>query len=296
MEPKDLPPEFDPKVYKELHGDLQHMDATQLRTHYLEFGETEGRRSHVLSNRIEFSALASGSILEIGPFASPTMVGEYVQYADIYSSVELRHRASELGLEVSNVPEINWVVRPTDLSGISEAFDCVFSSHNVEHQPNFFLHLQQVERLLRDKGRYLIAVPDHRYCFDHFKPVSTIDEILGAYLERDEVHSARSVIQRLRLVTHNDAIRHWDGDHGVVGINPDYPDLKGAELVRQAIAEYELMGSAPMNEHSWFFTPSSFREIIDVANEIGITSLGVERLYPTLRGGIEFWVVLRKNP
>ena len=290
------PQEFDAQLYKNLWTDLADMSEAELAVHYQEFGREEGRRCHQIVDRSQFASIADGMVLEIGPFASPVIKGPQARYADILPTEQLKKNAVELGLDDSSVPNIDWVVEPTDLSPIDQTFDSVFSSHAIEHQPNLVKHLQQVESLLNEGGRYFLAIPDHRYCFDHFKPTSTIDEVIGTYLEAPRAHSARSVIQRLRLNTHNDSVRHWEGDHGSIGDNPYYPDLKGLELIRQAVNEFDAMGSTPLNEHSWFFTPEEFRKIISTCFELGLIQLTVERLYPTMRGSIEFWAILCKQP
>jgi len=272
------------------------MSVEQAARHYEEFGRNEGRRSHCLADRIQFCALAPFHTLEIGPFAFPCLRGERIQYADIYSTEKLRAIAESSGFDQSKVPDIDFVVAPTDLSSVVGSFEGVFSSHVVEHQPDLVGHLQQVSRLLGDGGVYLLAVPDHRYCFDHYKPLSTIEEILGAHLEGHKWHSARSVIQRLTLLTHNDPVRHWAGDHGICGDNPNYHGLDRRALLQRAIHEYESVDGKPPNEHSWFFTPESFRSIMDDLSSLDLTDLRLERLYPTMWNAIEFWVILTKVP
>jgi len=290
------PREFEVDTYLTLHDDLQHMSIDQAVRHYEEFGEKEGRRSHSLVDRSHFVALAPEHSLEIGPFAFPCLRGERVEYADIYPTEELRSIAKSSGFDQSKVPDINHIVAPTDLSAVTGSFDGVFSSHVVEHQPDLVRHLQQVSRLLVGGGSYFLAVPDHRYCFDHFKPESTIEEVLGAHLDGHQWHSARSVIQRLTLLTHNDAMRHWAGDHGTLGENPSYPGLDRRALLRRSIDEFESYEGKPPSEHSWFFTPSSFRSIINDIVSLELIDLRLERLYPTMRNSIEFWVILTKDP
>ena len=60
-----------------------------------------------------------------------------------------------------------------------------------------------------------MLVPDKRYCFDFSLPQSSIADVLAAYIEKRMVHSACSVLEHRALLTHNDAVRHWRGDHGV---------------------------------------------------------------------------------
>lgn len=295
MNVRHFPEEFRVDIYLSLYGDLQHMSAEQAYVHYCEYGEEEGRRAHELSDRKEFCALAPEQSLEIGPFAFPCLKGDRVEYADIYSTDELREIARKSGFDHNAVPTIDYVVAPTDLTAIQTRFEGAFSSHVVEHQPDVIKHLQQVSSLLVDGGSYFVAIPDHRYCFDHFKPASTFEEVLGAFLDQHEWHSARSVIQRLTLLTHNDAVRHWAGDHGSLGENPEHPGWSRRQLLEQSMEEFTSWAGKPPNEHSWFFTPRTFRSMIDESASLGLVDFRVDRLYPTMRNSLEFWAILTKG-
>ena len=292
----ELPLEFDPSVYRSLHTDLVKFSESELRAHYDRYGLREGRRAHAIPDRASFAALISTEhALEIGPYAQPLLRGPRVKYADIYSTAALREMAPSTNLDPAGVPEIDWVVAPHDLGAIDEMFDAVLSSHAIEHQPNLVGHLRQVSRLLRPGGRYVLLVPDHRYCFDHFKTPSTIVDVLDADAGKVRLHDPRSLILSRLLITHNDAARHWRGDHGEPEHNPHFPADDRIKLLRDAL---ELLRSAPsalFNDHAWFFTPDTFRQIINDLTSLELIDFRLERLYPTLRDTLEFWAVLRKQ-
>ena len=44
---------------------------------------------------------------------------------------------------------------------------------------------------------------------------------------------------------------------------------------------------------AWYFTPDSFRFLIDALASIGLSPFRVERVYRTLRSSNEFYAVLR---
>jgi SAM-dependent methyltransferase len=292
----ELPLEFDPDIYRSLHADLAKFSVSELRAHYDRFGLREGRRSHSIPDRSAFAALINTELaLEIGPYAQPLLRGSHVKYADIYSTAALREMAPAMNLDPAGVPEIDWVVAPHDLGTIDEMFDAVLSSHAIEHQPNLVGHLRQVSRLLRPGGRYMLLVPDHRYCFDHFKTASTTVDVLDADARNVRLHDPRSLILSRLLITHNDAARHWSGDHGEPEHNPHFPDDDRIKLLRDALELLRTAPSALLNDHAWFFTPSSFRGIINDLTALELIDFRLERLYPTLRDTLEFWGVLRKR-
>ena len=290
------PLDFDATTYRSLHPDLAHLDDQLIQAHYERHGKAEGRRAHTLASRVEFAQLLSGErTLEIGPFALPLIRGPQVRYADIYSTTHLQEIAPAHGFNPLGVPEIDWVVEPGDLSSINETFDAVISSHAIEHQPNFVGHLRQVSDLLRAEGRYFILAPDHRYCFDHFKPTSTIVDVLDAYVRNVRLHDPKTVILNRYKMTHNDAARHWDGDHGDADLNPHFPSADRPTLLRDALTFLQTAPGAIYDNHAWCLTPDTFAAIISDLGQLELIDFHLERLFPTMRNTLEFWAILRKN-
>jgi|688.fasta_scaffold636469_1 hypothetical protein len=293
---RKLPPDFDAGIYRSLHTDLNGFSDNQLAAHYRDYGRQEGRRAHSIQDRNAFAELiANDRALEIGPYAQPLLRGPHVRYADIYSTAQLRAMAPAANLDPERIPDIDWVVAPTNLEAIDEKFDAVLSSHAIEHQPNLVGHLRQVSELLLDEGRYLLLVPDHRYCFDHFKTPSTIVDVLDAFARNVAKHDPKSLILSRLLITHNEPSRHWSGDHGLPEHNPHFPHDDRITLLASALELLNKASDALYNDHAWFFTPDSFVSIMNDLKVLGLTNLHVERLYPTLRNTLEFWVVLQKR-
>ena len=93
-----FPSEFDVDIYRTLHDDLATMSVEQAVHHYSEFGEDEGRRSHSLSDRMQFGQLAPERTLEIGPFAFHVYV---VRRSSMRTSIQLRNFVILLRLQAS---------------------------------------------------------------------------------------------------------------------------------------------------------------------------------------------------
>jgi SAM-dependent methyltransferase len=237
--------------------------------------------------RSSFLALVDDaqSVLELGPFVNPCLSGPNVKYFDVLDKTALLARAMQISLDVSKAVDIDFVSDIADMSVVNETFDVVVSSHSIEHNPDLIDHLKQVERILKPGGRYLVIVPDKRYCFDHFLPESSIAEILDA--RGRTRHSLASIIEHRAQTTHNDAARHWNGDHGAPLM------ANGVGSIVGAIAEYQDANGAYIDVHAWQFTPESVRSNVKMVKEIGLISLVVERLYPTVHGSNEFCAVLR---
>lgn len=289
--PSPYPASFSLDALRANHPDLAGFDDAALIGHYRRTGFAEGRKGFRIADRDAFVALigAAARTLEIGPFQAPMLTGPNVRYFDVVDRNGLVERATSLGLDTARIPEQIHTVSPTgDLSVVTERFDAVVSSHCIEHQPDLVRHLRQVAAVLVDGGRYFVLVPDHRYCFDHFLPPSPTADVIGAHLEARTRHTTRAVLEHRAHTAHNDAGRHWAGDHG------DPRENRSARL-RAAIDELAGVGDAYVDVHAWQFTPESFATVITDLVELDLSPFDVERLYPTSRGHLEFWAILRKR-
>ena len=284
-----FPLQIECSFYRSANVDLAELSDLELNNHYFSHGEAEGRVSNRLLKREDFASLALefSSILEIGPFASPLLSGNGTKYADVLSTEQLQAKAESLGISKLLVPDIDFVVSDKKIE-IAETFDVCLSSHVIEHSLDLIAHLQQIEELLNVGGAYFLLVPDHRYCFDHFQNPSTLIDFLEAHSQRPSGKGFRSIFLDSFNTTHNDPLRHWDGDHGRI------EEPATAEVSRLYSS---FLSSDPANYydvHRWYFSPTSFSRSLAQINDLGLTGLVEERMYPTRTGANEFWVILRK--
>jgi SAM-dependent methyltransferase len=284
----DVPFSFDPDFYRRNYPEFSTLSDSEAEHHYRQHGVSEGRQGSPVGSRSGFTELIgdAGRVLEIGPFCNPIARGPHVEYLDVLTSDELRERAVELNLDPAGCPE--HIHHTGDISEVNGSFDAVVSSHSIEHQPNFIKHIQHIERLLKVGGRYMLFIPDKRYCFDHFNPISTIADILDAHQRRPTAHSLKSIVEHRSLITHNDAARHWIGDHG---------EITTAHIIdkaKEALCEYASSEGRYIDVHTWYFTPKSFYQLVDVLFGLELIKLRVSQIYPTLRNTLEFFAVLER--
>ena len=289
--PIELPPEFDHSYYRAHHSDLKSLHDAALEAHYADYGKLEGRATSIGAVRSGILPYVkkSGTILEIGPFNAPAVSGPNVTYFDVLSTDEMIERARSIGYDPSTVPDVNFVSRSGDLRSVDRKFDAIVSSHAIEHQPDLIRHLNDVAAILRPDGRYYVICPDKRYCFDHFIAETTIAGVIQAHEEKRTIHTLGSVIEHRAMTTHNDVIRHWNGDHE----DPGYMD-RLSERTKNAIEQYREADGQYIDVHAWQFTPDSFRKILTALECLGEITLAIERVYQTPRGQVEFIAVLRK--
>lgn len=295
-----FPLEFDLSVYVTHPNNKDLADFAEARAweHYEAYGKKEGRICSSIDNREAFLRLVpvDQTILEIGPFFSPAFnkANRAVYYLDCFSTTELKNRALTIeGANSAKIPEIDYVWRGQSYAELTKRrFDNVFSSHNIEHQLCLVRHLNDVSSVLEPNGSYFLAVPDKRYCFDHFLAESTIADVLDAHVSERSSHAIRSVIEHYFLTTHNDQARHWRGDHGA---DPSATVLRAdvGKAIRKEIDRLSSNG-VYVDVHAWKFTPESFRVIIDSLFAADFIDLKADRVYSTLYGKNEFYAILKK--
>lgn len=284
-----LPQEFSADTLRARHPDLQPFDDAALRVHFETHGRSEGRIAAEASLRENLIGLIDPGlkILEIGPFCQPVFVGPTVRYLDVLDAEGLRKRAAETGLDASRCPtEIHYTRGLSEAAG--EGFDIIFSSHNIEHQPDLIGHLNEAAAALSTTGLYVLLIPDKRYCFDHFLPETTVAEIIEAHLQKRSVHAPRHVIEHIALTCHNDTVAHWKGEHGT---RPDGTDGR----LPGAIARISAAGDDYIDVHAWKFSPAILRNVMSVLSGSGLVSMEVARIYDTPWGRNEFGVVLQRR-
>lgn len=282
-----VPPAFDAAFYLQSYADLSAFSPQAALDHYDTYGRAEGRLASPLATREGLRDWIGNErrALEIGPFCNPFLTGREVAYLDVLTAKELRERALAIGLDASRCPaRIEYV---GDIEQIDRTFDLVFSSHSIEHQPDLVHHFQGVARILRPGGIYALIVPDKRFCFDHFNPESTIAGVLEAYHEKRRTHGLRSVIEHIALVTHNDAGRHWAGDHAELPVS-DQP-----RRIAEAMEYYEANREGYLDVHAWCFTPRNFARICETLYLMGLTTLRPVSVYDTPADRMEFCAVLQ---
>lgn len=280
------PDEYSAETLRLNNHDLRMFDDNQIRDHYLQYGIREGRIASdacLRENLISYIP-TDARILEIGPFCDPVFRGPNVRYMDVLDASALRERALAIGIDPTSCPEtIHFVGDLTKAYGLE--FDIIFSSHNIEHQPDLVTHLQFVQSILSNVGNFVLLIPDKRYCFDHFLLETTIPEILEAFFEKRTKHCPRHVIEHIALTCHNDIARHWRGDHG------DPPSSR-SDTVAQAMKHLDISRDIYVDVHAWKFTPQSFRTLIEDLRHHGLIQMQVDRVYNTPNNRCEFAAVL----
>src|SRR5665213_504545 len=235
-------------------------------------------------------------VLEIGPSYSPIAAradGWNTTIVDHASRATLVEKyANSPDVWVERVEEVDFVwtggsiadALPPELHG---TFDAFVASHVIEHVPDVIAFLAAAETLLTRDGSIVLAVPDKRYCFDYFRPVSTTADVLDA--KGSSRHSPRAVFAHWAYMAENGAVGAW-GQEPVTELRLmnrfDDVALWMRALDRSAGADY-------VDVHAWQFTPSSFELVLLELARLGETDWRIVTITPAI--GCEFHVTLRRR-
>jgi hypothetical protein len=241
---------------------------------------------------------ADAPLLEIGPYAKPSFLKSThnVFYADILTAEQIRAECQSHGYNPEFTPEA--IDIQIDLFGTPSIktdlrFSTVFSSHNIEHQPNLIRHLNEVSALTIPNGKFFLAIPDKRYCFDHWRNASSIADIIAAYIDNRVKHTSTTVLNGEIVRAHNVERAHWLGNHGDYPVNSISDHL--LESIKHGIDKAIKNRTEYIDTHAWQFTPASFLLNIQILKRLNLQPWTITHIWNTRPGSNEFYAVLQNG-
>lgn len=237
----------------------------------------------------------TGFGLEIGPSynpLAPRSSGWNVDVVDHANAESLKVKYAAWGVDVSAIEKVQYVIEEdSDLFntiGQQEKYDFIIASHVIEHVPDPLTFLQNCQLLLKDGGILSLIVPDKRYCFDIFRPVSTVGQLLDAFSEKRKRHSPGTIFDA-------HAYHARRGDQIAFPNIGHVNDLNFAHTAAYAksVMDDFLHSQKYLDVHAWVYTPSSFQLILSELLSLSLLDFKLEFFdmsYP-----YEFYLSLRKT-
>jgi SAM-dependent methyltransferase len=233
----------------------------------------------------------NGYGLEIGPSFGPLVrksSGAKVEVVDYADANTLRdHYKGSKNVNIANIEEVDYVVQRGSILeaiGKQKYYDYIVASHVIEHTPDLLGFLKDCERLLKDDGILLLAVPDKRHCFDVFQPLTSTGSILQAHIDGRTRPTPGAIFDdRAYNALRNGEIGWPIGATGELRFYLSLSDAQSSFVEARRTTAYT-------DVHSWRFVPSSFRLIINDLHEIGEISLREDRFFDSV--GNEFYATL----
>ena len=127
-----------------------------------------------------------GTGVELGPGHQPFPLpypGVTVSYVDRWEPAENRALFVELGGEAPfRAPDLVCNLDTDRLGPLDdESQDFVIASHVLEHVADPLGLLDEIHRVLRPGAVALVLLPDMRHTFDHLRPVTSLEHLVGEF-------------------------------------------------------------------------------------------------------------------
>ena len=237
----------------------------------------------------------SGYGLEIGPSYNPIVpkkTGYRVDTLDHADAATLREKYRNHDIDLSSIEEVTYVWSGEPLHELTQKtahYNWIIASHVIEHTTDLVSFLAQCEHMLRAGGILSLAIPDHRYCFDIFRPVSTSGEVIQAFVEKRRRHSVGALFDHFSMGATKQGALGWDSDTA-----GDYSLIHETVAHAQFVLDMAQKSDEYIDIHNWRFTPASFKLILADICSLGYLNMSIKSFYPTQ--GFEFVCQLQKNP
>lgn len=233
--------------------------------------------------------------LEIGPSynpVAPRRAGFNVEIIDHLDRAGLVEKYAAHGVDTNQIEDVDhvWNGEPlSELIGKTGHYDWIIASHVIEHVPDLVGFLSECRKLLKPTGILSLAVPDKRYCFDYYRPVSSTGDALQAHIDKRERHPPGWVFDYFSSAASlKDAIT-W-----VAGSRGEPRHIHSVDAARDFLNLAQQADAPYIDIHAWRFTPSSFRLIMHDLQQLQLIDLSESSFFDTV--GCEFYVSLRPGP
>lgn len=240
----------------------------------------------------------SMKILEIGPSynpVAPKSQGWNSWSVDHANQEELRAKyRSDASVDESRIDAVDFIWHSGDLDQVvsvehHNTFGACIASHVIEHFPNPIGFFRSMSRLLAPEGVISLAVPDKRFCFDYFKSLSLTGDLLYADYQSRKRHSKCTAFNQVAYSVFSDNVGAW-GQHPIENIAFVHSI---SEAKRNFDATDESDSAPYVDNHGWFYTPSSFMLVVCELNYLNVIDWTVDCHFPSV--GCEFFVTLKRG-
>jgi predicted SAM-dependent methyltransferase len=235
----------------------------------------------------------NGFGIEIGPSHNPLASkndGYKVHIIDHMSREQLIAKYRDHGVNLDKIEEVDYVWQGesySELTGKTKYYDWIIASHLIEHTPDLIGFLNECDTILKNDGAISLIVPDKRYCFDHYRPITGISKIIDSHFQKSTNHTTGTVAEYFLNVVSKSGGIAWNSC-----TTGEYNFVHSLENALQGM-ESVVNENAYLDVHAWCFVPHSFRLIIHDLFCLGLISLKEVDFHPT--DGCEFYITLGRS-
>jgi predicted SAM-dependent methyltransferase len=231
--------------------------------------------------------------VEIGPSHNPIaskIKGYKVHIIDHMTRDDLIEKYRAHDVNIDNIEEVDFVWEGEnylELTGGKRDYGWIIASHVIEHTPDLIGFLNECDSILKDDGVISLVIPDKRYCFDHFRPITGLSKIIDSHLQKRTMHTPGTVVEYCLNVVSKGGNIAWDAS-----VNGDYHFMHSLDDAKKGM-EVALDKKEYIDVHSWCFVPHSFRLMIQDLFNLGLIPFQEIEYCPTV--GCEFFMTLSRS-
>ena len=240
----------------------------------------------------------SMSLIEIGPSHRPLVpkrAGWRTTVVDHASRDGLAAKYASHDLDLTALEEVDVIWSGGDLARhFSDEklgrYDAIVASHVIEHMPDPISFLKSAISLLSSTGLIILAIPDRRYSFDFFAPLTSTADWLTAHEAKAQTHTKRAAFNHVAYAASEAGKISWrDAPLG---------DLKLVHTLAEAETHFLTASDSGagcyVDYHAWRFTPSSFMLVLLETIILCRLDLCLVECTPPLNH--EFFVTIARGP
>jgi SAM-dependent methyltransferase len=245
--------------------------------------------------------------IEIAPWCEPLAPkrdGYACLVLDVHDHLTLVNRAKmdpNLGSKAADrIEEVDLRTNAVDIEDAIAArfalgtFDYILSSHNFEHLPNPIRFLRGCEKVLKPGGILSMAIPDHRACFDHFRPRTLLTDWLEAYFENRRCPSPAQIFTQ---TAYHSYINHHGGEVTAFSLGDNPLDIVPYRTLAEAFEAWKIARKTNnelyQDTHCSAMTPASFELLVTECKYLRLLHFDVRQISEL--HGCEFYVHLENR-
>lgn len=232
--------------------------------------------------------------LEIGPSYNPIAPkrdGYKVHSIDHLNKKELIEKYKpDPAVDINKIEDVDYIWHGesfVELTGKKKYYDWIIASHVIEHTPDLIAFLKDCDSVLKDDGIISLAVPDKRFCYDRFRPITGISKIIDSHYNKNSIHTLGTAVEHMLNVTTKSGQIAWGP--GTIG---DYKPIYDIDTVRGTITNYENQ-TEYVDYHNWCFVPHSFRLLLKDLYSLGYIPFKEVVFFTT--DGCEFFISISRT-
>ncbi len=245
------------------------------------------------STKILKNIKKNGFGIEIGPSfnpVAPKRAGYKVEIIDHASQEDLIVKYKSHNVDTNLIEKVDYIWNGEKYSKLTDKckfYDWLIASHVIEHTPDLIGFIQNCGEILKEDGIISLVIPDKRFCFDRFRPVTGISKIIDSHFQKNSIHSPGTVVEYFLNVVSKEKKIAWGQDtQGVYELKHTLNDaIRGMNSV--------ISNKKYIDVHNWCFTPHVFRLLINDLYDLGLIQFRELEFFPT--DGFEFYMTLSKK-